>query len=169
MHFKKSGFCLLIIFFATAHLVSAQFRSGTQWTSDGNGFYLQKEGSIVKVDIKSKTETPVVSKLQLTPAGGKALKPASFSFSNDNGKLLIFTNTAKVWRYNTKGDYWVLEIATNKLLQLGKGKPSQSLMYAKLSPNGDKAAYVSGHNLFVEDIANGTITQLTVERHAKIN
>ena len=33
---------------------------------------------------------------------------------------LIFTNTRKVWRYHTRGDYWVLDMKTGKLTQLGK-------------------------------------------------
>ncbi len=168
MYLKKSAFCIVIILLAIAQIAPGQFRPVTQWTSGGNAIYLQKEGGIVKEDIKTKAETPVVTKVQLTPAGGLALLPAAFSFSKDNRKLLVFTNTAKVWRYNTKGDYWVLDMASNKLLQLGKGMPSQSLMYAKLSPNGDKAAYVSGHNLYVEDISTGTITQLTFDGTRKL-
>ena len=34
-------------------------------------------------------------------------------------------------------------------------------MFAKFSPNGKKAAYVSNHNIYVEDLATATITQLT--------
>jgi dipeptidyl-peptidase-4 len=84
-----------------------------------------------------------------------------YIFSADNSKLLIYTNTAKVWRYNTRGDYWVLDIASNKLVQLGKDRPSQSLMFAKLSPDNKKAAYVSEHDLYVEDLASHKITRLT--------
>ena len=34
-------------------------------------------------------------------------------------------------------------------------------MFAKLSPDGTKAAYSSEHNLYVEDLASGVITPLT--------
>jgi dipeptidyl-peptidase-4 len=168
MQFKKSGYFILIVFIVFAQLATAQFRQSTQFTADGNAFYQVKNGGIIKVDIKTKEEATVVNKSQLTTADGKVMKPASFSFSTDHAKLLLFTNTAKVWRYNTRGDYWVLDIAANRFIQLGKEKPSQSLMYAKLSPDGTKAAYVSGHNLFVEDIASGTITQLTVDGTRKL-
>ena len=63
----------------------------------------------------------LVRQEQLTPSGGsKALVPQSYAFNNNNTKLLIFTNTARVWRYNTRGDYWILDIIANKLKQLGK-------------------------------------------------
>ena len=161
MLIKKSGFCLLFICIAAAQLATAQLKSATHWTPDGNGFYQSKGGEIIKVDIKTGMETVLVKKLQLTTAAGKAISPASFSFSNNNSKLLLFTNTAKVWRYNTMGDYWVMDIAANKLTQLGKDRPAQSLMFAKFSPDGKNAAYVSEHNLFVEELATGKVHQLT--------
>ena len=161
MQIKKSGFYLLFICIAAAQLATAQLKSATHWTPDGNGFYQSKGGEIIKVDIKTGMETVLVKKLQLTTAAGKAISPASFSFSNNNSKLLLFTNTAKVWRYNTMGDYWVMDIAANKLTQLGKDRPAQSLMFAKFSPDGKNAAYVSEHNLFVEELATGKVHQLT--------
>jgi len=87
----------------------------------------------------------------------------AFQISNDTNEVLIFTNTAKVWRYHTRGDYWVLDIKQKKITQLGKNKPARSLMFAKFSPDGTKAAYVSEHNLFSEDIVSGKITQLTFD------
>ena len=113
-----------------------------------------KDGNIIKTDVKTNNETILVKKEQLIPAGAE--KPLAFniySFSPDYKTLLIFTNTAKVWRYHTRGDYWVLNLATNQLTQLGKDLPSQSLMFAKISPDGKKAAYVSEHNLYVEDLS----------------
>ncbi|MEI9958856.1 MAG: hypothetical protein WDM90_21665 [Ferruginibacter sp.] len=54
---------------------------------------------------KTDAETVLIKKEQLT-VGGKTLVPQSYSFSKDNTQLMIFTNTVKVWRLNTKGDYW---------------------------------------------------------------
>jgi dipeptidyl-peptidase-4 len=161
MNFKSKVFYLMVIVVFTSKLVAAQFPVVTQWTADGEGYYKKKEGGIVKVNISSNAETIVISKSQLTTTSGKVIDPASFTFNIDNSKVLLFTNTSKVWRYNTRGDYWVLDIKSKKLIQLGKSRPSQSLMYAKFSPNGKKVAYVSGHNLFVETIAFGSINQLT--------
>jgi dipeptidyl-peptidase 4 len=81
---------------------------------------------------------------------------------------LLFTNTKKVWRQNTKGDYWVYDISLKKLQQLGKTKPASTLMFAKLSPDGSKAAYVSEYNLYVEDIATNKISALTINGNRKL-
>jgi len=134
------------------------------WAKDGNSYFSIINGSIQQTDIKSNTKTTFISRQQLIPDGSNSsLKPQSFKLSDDNNKALIFTNSAKVWRYNTRGDYWVLDINTKKLIQLGKGLPSQSLMFAKFSPDGNNVAYVSGHNLFTEELASGKITQLTFD------
>ena len=120
MNFKTKVFYLMVIVVFTSKLVAAQFPVLTQWTADGEGYYKKKEGGIVKVNISSNAETIVISKSQLTTSSGKVIDPASFTFSIDNSKVLLFTNTSKVWRYNTRGDYWVLDIKSNKLIQLGK-------------------------------------------------
>lgn len=148
--------------------LTAQFKQVMQWTTDGNSYYRIKDGGIVKVDVKTDNESPFITKEQLTPTGGKPLSIQSYSFSTDRNKLLIFTNTEKVWRYNTRGDYWVLDIVSGKITQIGKKLPAQSLMYAKLSPNGKLVAYGSGHNLFSEDIASGKLTQLTFDGTRKL-
>ena len=136
MYIKKWFLSALFLVAAGAQLVTAQYKTGIQFTPDGNSYYLKEEGAISKVNIKTGETITVIKKAQLTPVSETTLDVASFAFSADNSKLLVFTNTAKVWRYKTLGDYWVLDIATNKLTQLGKGKPSQSLMYAKFSPDG---------------------------------
>nr|HNH22857.1 DPP IV N-terminal domain-containing protein [Ferruginibacter sp.] len=144
---------LVVLFISQAGLAQ---RGRINWTEDGNAYTKIKDGGIVKVDPKTEAEVVLVRQEQLTPSGGsKALVPQSYAFNNNNTKLLIFTNTARVWRYNTRGDYWILDIIANKLKQLGKGLPAQSLMFAKFSPDGRRVAYVSEHNLYVEEISTG--------------
>ncbi|MEO6978792.1 MAG: DPP IV N-terminal domain-containing protein, partial [Mucilaginibacter sp.] len=54
-------------------------------------------------------------------------------------------------------------MAAKTLKQLGTARPESSLMFAKLSPDGTKAAYVSEHNIFTEDLATGAVKQLTTD------
>ena len=106
----------------------------------------------------------LIQPAQLTPAGmDKPLPVRDFFFSNDGKTVLIYTNSKRVWRQDTRGDYWILNTATNELKQLGKDKPASSLMFAKISPDGRNVAYVSGHNLYTEDISSGKITALTTD------
>ncbi len=126
-----------------------------KWTADGNSFYKTVNGEIVRVDMPDSKETVFITKDRLTPPGQNPLEVANFSFSADGKKIMIYTNTRKVWRYNTRGDYWVLDLVTKQLSQLGKDRPSASLMFAKFSPDGSKVAYVSEHNIYVEGLAGG--------------
>ena len=157
---------LLVIVFIIGNLPAfSQFRpKRVYWTEDGNSTLIVRDGSIIKTDIKSGEPTTLVDRKQLIPAGEThPLQFNIYSFSPDYKQLLIFTNTAKVWRYHTRGDYWILNVADNKLFQLGKSLPSQSLMFAKISPDGKYAAYVSEHNIYVEDLNTHKIKALTTD------
>jgi dipeptidyl-peptidase 4 len=161
----KNVLLLLVIFLNFSVCSYSQFRAKEiNWTPDGMSYLKINDGNIVKTDVKTNNETILVKKEQLTPAGSE--RPLAFdiySFSPDYKMLLIFTNTAKVWRYRTLGDYWVLNAATNELTQLGKELPSQSLMYCKISPDGQSAAFVSDHNLYMENLSSHNLTKLTAD------
>src|SRR3954463_3240043 len=97
-------------------IVMAQPPKGINWNKDGKSFYSSESGEIVEYGLPSFTKTVIADKNKLTPAGASApLKVQNFFFSNDDKKILIYTNSKKVWRYNTRGDYWVLNLDNNKL------------------------------------------------------
>ncbi len=156
---KKKLLQLFLVFLSCAGMLCAQ---GLRWTKDGNGFFTIENGEIVRNELPSFRKNIMIPKHLLKPQGkANALEVRDFSFSADNSKVLIYTNTKKVWRQDSRGDYWVLDIAAKKLSQLGKGKPVSSLMFAKFSPDGKKVAYVIEYNLYIEDIASGKINALT--------
>jgi dipeptidyl-peptidase-4 len=156
-------FILFISFFCLIK-VNAQPPSGLHWSVDGNSYYDNDEEGIVKYQMPSFTKTVIATTQQLTPKdSAEPLKVRNFFFSDDGKKILIYTNTKKVWRYDTRGDYWVLNTNDNSLKQIGKTLPPSSLMYAKFSPDANSVAYVSKHNLYVEDLASNNIKQLTTD------
>ncbi len=156
---------LLVVYVLSIPVLAQYPRNVIRWTADGNGYYKLKEGAVVETDAKTSAEKIVVKKSLLARLGGNI---AAFYFSPDRMKILFFTNTAKVWRYNTRGDYWILDIASGSLIQMGHGRPGQSLMYAKFSPDSKKVAYVSEHNLFVEDVSGMGTVQLTFDGTRKL-
>ncbi len=149
--------CVCLSFFA-----NAQPPRGVHWAEDGNSFYKAEDGGIVQYNLASNTKITLVAKDKLTPSGtDQPLTIRNFFFSGDGKRVLIYTNSKRVWRYDTRGDYWVLNTENNKLKQLGVSLPPSSLMFAKFSPTENKVAYVSGHNVYAEEIGSGKITQLT--------
>ena len=140
-----------------------------RWLPDGASYTtversVDQRGAseIVRYDAKSGARTILVSAAQLTPKGRPGpLDIDDYAWSRDSRRLLVFTNTRKVWRQNTRGDYWVLDPGSGALRQLGGGAPKTSLMFAKFSPDGSRAGYVRGNNLYVERIDDGHVVQLT--------
>ncbi len=167
----KPTFLLVVVFQLMAIFqVQAQFSSGVQWTKDGNSYMHLQNGSIVQTDVSDASkEIILVNEALLTPTGKSTpLSVRSFVFSEDGKKVLIYTNTKKVWRYDTRGDYWVADLSAKTLKQIGTARPASSLMFAKFSADASKVAYVSEHNIFTEDLASGTVSQLTSDGTKKL-
>jgi len=142
-----------------------------RWLEDGSGYTTlersktQENGrDIVKYKPSSGKRKVIIPASRLIPQGESVpLRIANYTWSPDGKKLLIFTNTRRVWRANTRGDYWVLDLKTWKLEQLGRDFESSRLMFAKFSPKADRVAYVFKNNIYVENLKNHSINQLTVD------
>ncbi|HYL64345.1 MAG TPA: S9 family peptidase [Candidatus Methylomirabilis sp.] len=143
------------------------FRGG-EWFGNGDS-YLALEPSatpggtdIVRYQTATGARDILIAASRLVPSGEKnPLALENYSFSSDGRQLLIFTNSKTVWRRNTRGDYWLLDLSTGTLRKLGGDAPASSLMFVKFSPDNTKVAYVRGNNIYSEELANGKITQLT--------
>jgi dipeptidyl-peptidase-4 len=124
---------------------------------------------LVAYDTATGTREVLADAALLTPPGAAGpLSVASYAWSFDRRQALLFTNTRKVWRENTRGDYWLLDRRTRSLRKLGGAAPESSLMFAKLSPDGSRAAYVRDGNIYAEALADGTISQLTTDGSATL-
>ncbi len=155
---------LLLICICCAAGIKAQPPAGRHWSKGGDAYYETSEGNVVLVQLPSLEKKVVIDKSLLIPKDSiKPLAVRNFFFSEDGTKALIYTNTKKVWRYDTRGDYWLLDLTSKKLRQVGKSRPASSLMFAKFSPDGKKIAFVSEYNLYVEDAATASTTRLTFD------
>jgi dipeptidyl-peptidase-4 len=146
-----------------------------RWLEDGSGYTTLEHSQITNAKdiIKYSPETGLrsilVNSLSFVPEGtDKPLNISDYHWSNDGEQLLIFTNTRRVWRYHTRGDFWVLNIKSGKLQQLGKSLKSTTLQFAKFSNDSKKVAYVSEQNIYVEDIKSEKITPLTTDGYNNI-
>ncbi|HEX3933850.1 MAG TPA: S9 family peptidase [Puia sp.] len=185
---KAVKFFFVVIFISANTTISAQIRSNSltlediykngtysqksfgpvRWMKDNNGYSTLETNhevggkDIVRYDAASGERKVVVSAKSLIPPGAKApLTIADYTWSDDDSKLLVFTDTRRVWRYNTRGDYWVLNLKTGRLQQLGRSVERNTLMFAKFSPDGSRVAYESKYNIYVEDLASGKVNQVT--------
>lgn len=130
------------------------------WMKDGERYSRlepnKEEGGMDVVAYRAKDnarEVIIPSAMFTDKSTGKKIAMGRISWSDDNDKVLIYNNTQRVWRYDTRGDYWVLSLHDGNLRQLGKGLPESSMMFAKFSPDGTRVAYVSNNNIYVEDFS----------------
>src|SRR4030043_1616146 len=148
-----------------------------RWLKDGSGYTTLEDSQANEDENDPNAEAPrdiirykpesgereiMVPSTRLIPKDeSKPLKIDDYSWSSDGKKLLILTNTKRVWRTNTRGDYWVLYLTDWELCRLGDDAEPSTLMFAKFSPEGRRVAYVLERNLYVQNLKDLRITQLT--------
>ena len=141
-----------------------------QWFDGGTSYLLIEPAAggagqmnVVRYDSATGRRRDVlITAAQLTPQGAAIpLDIEDLSWSADGQRVLVFTNTRRVWRTNSRGDYWLLDRRTGRLKKIGGDAPDASLMYAKFSPDATKVAYVRQNDIYVEDVATGAVTRLT--------
>ena len=189
---RSSIFCLLLI--TSLFQLSAQDRQLTldrifnsddfanesfgpaKWTDGGKAYttlepspeYPGKE-DITEYQAKSGERSILVPAKELIPReSGEPLRIKDYQWSYNKKYLMIYTNVRRVWRDSTRGDYWVMNLETGTLKQLGKTLPEASLMFAKFSPDDTRVGYVSEHNVYVEDLESGQITPITRDGSEKL-
>lgn len=137
------------------------------WLKDSSGYLtLEKSESLpgshdlIRNSIEGEKKI-MVSASQLIPSGQSTpLRIDEFSLSPDGSYLLVFTNTRRVF-HKTYGDYWIFNIENHNLRKLGQGFKPGSLTLAAFSPDGQKIGYVQDNNIFIEDLLQHDIIQLT--------
>ena len=142
---------------------------GGRWLADGAAYTLLEDSAatpgvrdIVRYDARTGRRSVLVPGAQLAAEGrSKPLKIEQYTFSQDLSLVLIYTNSKRVWRQNSRGDYWVLDRGSGQCWRLGGDADPSSLMFAKFSPTSEQVAYVRHNDIYVEDLRDGTIQQVT--------
>src|SRR5262245_36960282 len=142
-----------------------------RWLPDGTAYAIveRRQGQAQSSEI-IRYEAATGSRSVLVPSSRLPFDVEDYAWSADGKRLLIFTNTERVWRENTRGDYWVLSVQDGALKKLGgggatkpapTGEPRSGLMFAKFSPDGSRVGYVKSNDIYVERLDTGAITRLT--------
>jgi dipeptidyl-peptidase-4 len=149
----------IIALFISGQVVSQQSH---QWAPDGKGYFSVKDNDIRYYSLAGGKDSIFLSAGELTPTGTTSpIKVKSWSLSESQDQVLVYTNAKKVWRYETRGDYYLFNRKTRQFKKTGIGFAPSTQQFAKLSPDGKKLAYVVEYNLYVEDLETGVIIQLT--------
>lgn len=164
--------------FTLDRLFSGEFRQdrerAIQWDENGEGYITIEKSSTLKGADELVHYTNATQERSLFVAADKlqlkdgSLSIESFTLSPDGTKVLFFTNSSRVWRSNSKGDYWVYDLQLQSLKQLGASFESSSLMFAKFSSDNRYVFYVHKFNIYKEDFTTNAVTQLTKDGNGDI-
>ena len=83
----------------------------------------------------------------------------NYTFSANERKLILETNTESIFRYSVLGNYYVYDIDLQKLDLISEHK----IQEPTFSPDGTKVAYGLNKNLFVKDLISGLTKQITFD------
>ena len=166
---------LFIILLFSYSLTARVLPQDVVWNEEETGYYSIKENNIMLISTEGEKDQLILSSSEVGD-----IKIESFLFSQNKNKILLFTKSVKVWRYNTKGDYWVYDFKTKQGKKIGKSMPDSSLMFAKFSPNEKFVAFVSKEksdknirnsstsvNIYIENLENNSIKKLTSSNGTK--
>jgi len=141
-----------------------------QWIEGGARYTMLRPDSAGVLDLVA--EDPVGGTLVLARGatmvrteGGDPIDIEDYWWSADERRLLLFTNSERVWRQNTLGEYWVYDLDTERLTPVS---PEGKQMFAKFSPDGSRVGFVRDNDLWVMDVASGQVTRLTHDGSATI-
>ncbi|CAI2765288.1 S9 family peptidase [Flavobacterium collinsii] len=160
---------LLLLFVCSGMLAQKDIDiNELKWLPNSHSFWVNSGGNILVYDVDQLNKnTTVLTQQQLTNAGFKG-EVEELVWNQNKTKVLVYTNSKKVWRANTKGDYWFFDLTTGKGRKLGASLEESSLMFAKFSSDNENVAYVSKHNIYLENLASAKITSLTTDGTDKV-
>ena len=134
------------------------------WLADGRSYLdLRADPAggtdIVRIDLVTGDTTEMADAAALVAPDGSRLEVEEVTLSADESKALLYHNSVRVWRSNTRGRYTVLDFATKRTTPVSTREGLQ--MFAKLSPDGRQVAFVRDNDLWVADLASGAERRLT--------
>lgn len=138
---------------------SARSIPGFNFLKDGK-HYTKKEGNKIR-QYDLTTGEPVsdlfdADKFSALPGFNGRID--DYTLSEDENRILIKTQTESIYRYSTRGYFFVYDRTSEKLTALSSGGKQG---YATFSPDATKVAFVRENNMFMVDLAQETETQIT--------
>ncbi|MBT8283378.1 MAG: S9 family peptidase, partial [Muriicola sp.] len=84
---------------------------------------------------------------------------SSYTFSEDESKILLATEVERIYRRSRKGIYYVYDKARETTLKIS----DQKIMSPYLSPDGSKVAYVFENDLYLFELLTGSTQRITTD------
>jgi len=134
--------------------------AGFNFQDDGRHYTRLQRGEIVQYDLTTGQQTSVLFSGQAVAEKYSDFpgRFSSYSFSDDESRLLLKTASEQIYRRSSKANYFVWDQKEEKLYEVSAQDKQR---YATLSPQADKVAFVQGNNLHFKDLASDKTTSIT--------
>ncbi len=133
--------------------LSAEVLSGVNPLSDGESYAMISEdkSKVIKYSFRNGKQTGVLFDVNNT-VGEKIGKFDNYILSPDEKRMLIQTNTKRIYRRSFTATYYIYTISDRKLERLSDYGPQQSPVW---SPDGLKVAFVRDNNIYLVKLLYG--------------
>ena len=145
---------------------SAEYVGGLASMNDGQHYTVldETEAGMVVDQYAYRTGQKVATLVDgttLVPTGGTTpIAIQGYSFSSDEKKLMIETDSEPIYRYSSYAHHYVYDRTTKKPVPLSDPTKAKQRL-ATFSPDGSKAAFVRENDLYVVDLATMKETRVT--------
>ncbi|MEN0006432.1 MAG: S9 family peptidase, partial [Bacteroidota bacterium] len=138
-----------------------QYVPGFTFQNDGKHYTRLQRNKIMQYDITTGESTATI----FDPSGVKNKgsfngQIGSYSFSADESKILIKTESERIYRYSSRANYFVYDRDTETLTAVYEEAKQRDVAF---SPQADKVAFVVANNMYYKDLETGKIAQITTD------
>lgn len=123
---------------------------------NGENYTVLKDAKIIQYAYADPAVRSVLLDAEKTP---ELPRFSGYTFSKDENKILLETNVQRIYRRSKQAIYWVYNRGTDTVQMLFDA-PVQEPQF---SPDGQKVAFSYQRNLYVKNLVDNTIEQITTD------
>lgn len=128
---------------------------------DGKYYYQIVDGgkTIARYAYKTgRREATVLDSLPMQTAQVKRWD--GYQMSQSESAILLWADSEPIYRHSFTARFFVYDCKNRQIKAVANDQPVQ---IATLSPDGERVAYVTGNNVYVQRLTDGNITQVTTD------
>jgi dipeptidyl-peptidase-4 len=146
---------------------------GFNFQKDGVHFTRLEGAAITQYDLRTGERSGTIFDATTLTSEASGWKGTfdDYSFSPDESKILLSTNSTPIFRRSSEADFFVFDQKTKKLIPLfqdnveylDKTRWLKKSRYPTFSPDGTKVGFVLKNDLYYKDLASGKVTRITTD------
>ncbi len=138
----------------------AESIQGFNSMKDGNFYFENVADNIVKKSFETgETVETIIKKGEAKTKDGTSLSLSDIEWSDDEKKILIFTDREFIYRRSSKAKVYVFDLKNKSTQQIDDAK----ILHASLSPDASQIAFVKDNNLFIKNLTTNKTLAITTD------